>query len=84
MYSCVVQIIVWRHIKEGTVKHDNKHNFIFHIINVIAIQGSTSTTNTGPSAAHSGNQYAYIEVDGQGEDFVALLSSQNTNLFCKY
>ncbi|XP_071157177.1 MAM and LDL-receptor class A domain-containing protein 1-like [Mytilus edulis] len=43
--------------------------------------GSTSTTNTGPSAAHSGNQYAYIEVDGQGEDFVALLSSSNTDLF---
>ncbi|VDI17160.1 Hypothetical predicted protein [Mytilus galloprovincialis] len=43
--------------------------------------GSTSTTNTGPSAAHSGDQYAYIEVNGQGQGFVAFLSSSNTNLF---
>ncbi|XP_063421977.1 serine-rich adhesin for platelets-like [Mytilus trossulus] len=42
--------------------------------------GSTSTPNTGPSAAHSGNQYAYIEVNGQGQDSYAFLSSTNTKL----
>ncbi|XP_063397688.1 MAM domain-containing glycosylphosphatidylinositol anchor protein 2-like [Mytilus trossulus] len=43
--------------------------------------GSTPTPNTGPSAAYSGNQYAYIEVNGKGQDSYAFLSSKNTKLF---
>ncbi|XP_071157171.1 uncharacterized protein [Mytilus edulis] len=43
--------------------------------------GSTPTKKTGPSSAHSGDQYAYIEVNGQAQNFVASLSSKNTDLF---